>query len=112
MAVPWLVVGNLVLGNLDKIVAMVRPGFTQKRIDSLHLQTDLLNQQIAELQAASAANAEQIRALAAQLKDVVGALEQAGSDAVAERAVTRRIAYAALLLAAAGLATGIFALVH
>jgi uncharacterized coiled-coil protein SlyX len=112
MAVPWLVVGNLVLGNLDKIVAMVRPGFTQKRIDSLHSQTDLLNQQIAELQAASAANAEQIRALAAQLKDVVGALEQAGSDAVTERAVTRRIAYAALLLAAAGLGTGIFALVH
>jgi len=71
-----------------------------------------LNQQIAELQAASAANAEQIRALAAQLKDVVGALEQAGSDAVAERAVTRRIAYAALLLAATGLGTGIFALVH
>ena len=112
MPVPWMAVGNLVLGNLDKLMAVVRPGFTQKKIDSLHSQTDLLNQQIAELQAASAANAEQIRALAAQLKDVVGALEQAATDAVAQRVVTRRIAYVALCLAAAGLATGIFALVH
>ena len=112
MASPWLMVGNLVLGNLDKIMAVVRPGFTQRKIDSLHSQTDLLNQQIAELQAASAANAEQIRALAVQLKDVVGALEQAGTDAAAERAVTRRIAYVALLLAAVGIVTGVFALVH
>jgi len=43
---------------------------------------------------------------------VVGALEQAGTDAAAERSVTRRIAYAALLLAAAGLATGVFALLR
>ena len=112
MASPWVMVGNLVLGNLDKIMAVVRPGFTQKKIDSLHSQTDLLNQQIAELQAASADNAEQIRALAVQLKDVVGALEQAGTDAAAERAVTRRIAYVALLLAAVGIVTGVFALVH
>ena len=112
MAVPWLVVGNLVLGNLDKIMAVVRPGFTQKKIDSLHSQTDLLNQQIAELQAASAANAEQIRVLAAQLKDVVAALEQAGTEAAAERAVTRRIAIAALIVAVAALGAGIFAIVH
>lgn len=112
MAVPWLVVGNLVLGNLDKIMAVVRPGFTQKKIDSLNSQTDLLNQQIAELQSASAANAEQIRALAAQLKDVVGALEQAGTNAALDRAVTRRIAYVALSLAVAGLAIAVFTLVH
>jgi len=112
MAVPWLVVGNLVLGNLDKIMAVVRPGFTQKKIDSLHSQTDLLNQQIAELQAASAANAEQIRALAAQLKDVVAALELAGTEAAAERAITRRLALAAVIIAAAALAVGIFAMIH
>jgi len=112
MAVPWLVVGNLVLGNLDKIMAVVRPGFTQKKIDSLHSQTDLLNQQIAELQAASAANAEQIRVLAAQLKDVVAALEQAGTDAAAERAVTRRIAVAGLGLAGASLVVAGIALLR
>ncbi|HEU4593315.1 MAG TPA: hypothetical protein VFS13_20595 [Steroidobacteraceae bacterium] len=110
MAVPWLAVGNLVLGNLDKIIGVVRPGFTRKQIETLDSQTDLLNQQIAELQAASAANAEQVRELASQLKDVVAALEQAGIDAARDRAATRRIAYLALALGAAGVALGIAAL--
>lgn len=110
MAVPWLAVGNLVLGNLDKIIGVVRPGFTRKQIETLDSQTDLLNQQIAELQAASAANAEQVRELASQLKDVVAALEQAGIDAARDRAATRRVAYIALALGAAGLALGAAAL--
>ena len=110
MAVPWLVVGNLVLNNLDKIIAVVKPAFTRKKIETLGSQTDLLNQQIAELQAASAANAEQIRDLATQLKDVVSGLEQAGVAAARERAVTRRLATAALGLALVGCALGVAAL--
>ncbi len=111
MPVPWLAVGSLVLGNLDKIMAVVRPAFTRRKIEAVDTQTDLLNQQIAELQAAAAANADQIRALAAQLKDVVAALEQVGTAAAEERAVTRRISYVAcglglvaLVLACLGLA--------
>jgi len=95
MALPWLAVGNLVLGNLDKIMAVVRPGFTRRNA-AAGAQAELLDQQITELQAAAAANGEQIRALAAQLKDVVSALEQAGVDAAAERAATRRLALVAL----------------
>jgi len=101
MALPWLAVGNLVLGNLDKIMAVVRPGFTRRNA-AAGAQAELLDQQITELQAAAAANGEQIRALAAQLKDVVSALEQAGVDAAAERAATRRLALVALGLAVAG----------
>ena len=112
MAVPWLAVGSLVLGNLDKIMAVVKPAFTRSKIETVDTQADLLNQQIAELQAAAAANAEQIRALAAQLKDVVAALEQAGLAAAAERAATRRLALAALLLGLAGVALGIVGLVR
>jgi uncharacterized coiled-coil protein SlyX len=109
MPVPWLAVGSLVLGNLDKIMAVVRPAFTRRKIETLDSQTDLLNQQIAELQAAAAANAEQIRALATQLKDVIAALEQAGSAAAAERATTRRLSYAAMLLGLAGATLGVLA---
>ncbi len=109
MPVPWLAVGSLVLGNLDKIMAVVKPGFTRRKIDAVDTQTDLLNQQIAELQAAAAANAEQVRALAAQLKDVVAALEQAGLEAARERAATRRLAYVALVLGVAGLVFGVAA---
>jgi hypothetical protein len=111
MPVPWLAVGNLVLGNLDKILDVVRPGFTRRKIEAVDSQTDLLNQQIAELQSAAAANTEQIRNLAAQLKEVIAGLEQAAASAARERAATRRIAYAAgvlslvaLLLAGYGLA--------
>jgi uncharacterized coiled-coil protein SlyX len=106
---PWLAVGSLVLGNLDKIMAVVRPAFTRSKIEAVDSQTDLLNQQIAELQAAAAANAEQIRALASQVKDVVAAIEQAGLDAAAERAATRRLAMAALLVGFAALIAGIAA---
>ena len=112
MPVPWLAVGSLVLGNLDKIMAVVRPGFTRKKIETLDTQTDLLNQQIAELQSAAAANAEQIKVLAGQLKDVVAALEQAALSAAAERAVTRKFALLALALASAALALGVYAIVH
>jgi len=109
MPVPWLAVGSLVLGNLDKIMSVVRPAFTRSKIEALDAQPDLLNQQIAELQAAAAANAEQIRVLAAQLKDVVAAIEQAGLAAAAERAATRRLAIAALLIGIAALIVGTIA---
>ena len=72
MAVPWLAVGKLVLNNLDTIIGVVKPGFTRKKVDGLPSQTDLLNQQIAELQAAASSNAEQIKQLAAQVKEAGG----------------------------------------
>lgn len=110
MAVPWLAVGSLVLGNLDKIMAVVRPAFTRRNTAGAGT-ADVLDQQINELQAAAAANAEQIRALAAQLKDVVAALEQAGVAAAAERAATRRLALFALVLGTAGCVLGVVSLI-
>jgi hypothetical protein len=110
MPVPWLAVGNLVLGNLDKILDVVRPGFTRRKIEAVDAQADLLNQQIGELQSAALANTEQIRALAAQLKEVVSGLEQAAATAARERAATRRISYVACALAVAALVMAGFAL--
>ena len=95
MALPWLVVGKLVLGNLDTIIGVVKPVFTRKKVETLPTQTDLLNQQIVELQVAASNNAEQIKQLAAQLKEVVAALEQAAIDASAQRASLTRWAHAA-----------------
>lgn len=100
MAVPWLIVGNLVLNNLDKIIGVVRPGFTRKKVEVGSAQFDLLNQQITELQTASSTNAEQIKELAAQVKEVVGALAQAAANAAEERAAVRRLVYAALTASA------------
>lgn len=96
MALPWLAVGKLVLGNLDTIIGVVKPAFTRKKVDELPNQTDLLNQQIAELQTAASNNAEQIKQLAAQVKELVAALAQAATEAAAQRAAVRRWSYLAL----------------
>ena len=106
MALPWLAVGQLVLNNLDTIMGVVKPAFTRKRADTLAMQTDLLNQQIAELQAAASGNAEQIRQLAAQVKELVEALAQSATEAASQRASAKRWSYAAVTvsLVAVGLA--------
>lgn len=99
MAVTWLAVGKLVLANLDTIVGVAKPLFTRKKADSPPTEADLVSQQIAELQAASSGNAERIRDLAAQLKQVVTALDEAALAAAAERERARRLAIAAIALA-------------
>jgi len=96
MAVTWLAAGKLVLANLDTIVGVAKPLFTRKKLESLPSQTDLINQLISELQAASSSNTEQIKELAAQLKQVVTALNQAELNAAAEREKARRLVIAAI----------------
>jgi len=96
MPVPWLAVGKLVLGNLDTIIGVVRPAFTRKPADAAPAQTKLLNQQIAELQAACARNAEQIQALAADLKQVVTALDEAALKLAAARTQARMLSIVAI----------------
>jgi uncharacterized membrane-anchored protein YhcB (DUF1043 family) len=110
MPVPWLAVGKLVLGNLDTILNVVRPAFTRQRLNEAADRTALLDQQIAELQAAAANNAEQVQALAAQLKEVVAALAQSAAEVSAERAARRRMAQIALTLAAVALVSSFAAL--
>jgi len=105
MAVPWLAVGNLVLGNLDKIIGFVNPGFTRRKADVASAQFDLINQQIAELQNAASIEAEQTRNLAAQVKEVVEALAHAAANATAERALMRRLVTTAISLSV--LSTGL-----
>ena len=95
MTLPWLAVGKLVLANLDTIIGVVKPAFTRKKIET-PTQTDLLNQQIAELQAAASGNAEQIKQLAAQMKEVVTAVEQAAATAASERKMLRKLCVAAM----------------
>ena len=103
MPVPWLALGSLVLGNIDNIMKVVRPAFTRKKLEDATDRTALLDQQIAELQAAAASNAEQVRELAAQLKEVVAALAQSAAEVTAERAARQRMARMALVLAGVAL---------
>lgn len=98
MAVPWLAVGQLVFANLDAIIEVVKPAFTRKKVNALPSEADLLNQQILELQAAASGNAEQIKQLAAQLKEVITALEQAARRAALEREKLGRLCLVAVAI--------------
>jgi hypothetical protein len=97
MALPWIAVGQLVLGNLDNIIRVVKPGFTRRNVETV-AQTDLLNQQIAELQTASTNNAEQIGLLAAQLKEFVASVSQSADEAATQRVAAVRLARVAIAL--------------
>lgn len=109
MAVPWLAVGKLVLANLDTIIGVVRPAFTRKKVEALPSQTDLLNLQIAELQSAASGNAEQIKQLAAQLKEVVTAVGQAAASAASERKILRGLCLAAMAISVASIVVAVLA---
>jgi len=107
MAVPWLAVGQLVLGNLDNIIRVVKPAFTRRPVDTPATQTDLLNQQIAELQTASSNNAEQIGQLATQLKEFVATVSQSANEAAAQRTAALRLSRVALAISVVALLAAI-----
>jgi hypothetical protein len=110
MALPWLAVGKLVLDNLDTIIGVVKPAFTRKKVEALPSQSDLLNQQISELQAAASSNADQIGRLAAQLKEVVAALEQAAMNAHSEREKLRKLCLVTMAISLVSI-VGVIALI-
>lgn len=110
MPVPWLTVGKLVLGNLDTILGVVRPAFTRKKLEEAADRTALLDQQIAELQAAAASNAEQVAQLAGQLKEVVAALAQSAAEVQADRLARRRMMQVSVAMSGLALVASIVAL--
>jgi hypothetical protein len=80
----WLIPAlKAILPHLGTIVTTAAPVFTKKSADAAANQAVLLQQQITELQTAAAANDALIKELAAQIQQVVTALEQAAS--IAER---------------------------
>jgi len=83
----WLIPAlKAVLPHIGTIVSVAAPVFTRKSADAAN-QAQLVQQQIAELQAAAAQNAGSIKALAEQLQGTVAALEQAA--AIAETKLRR-----------------------
>lgn len=89
-----------VLPHLGTIVSAVAPVFTRKKSDAAANQMHLLQEQIAELQAAASQNTAYIKELAAQLQTTIKALEQ--TAAIAETKIRRALwlSVAAIVLAA------------
>ena len=103
MAASWLVALKAVVPYLEPLANVALPLFTKKKADAVSNQMELLQQQIAELQSASSANAERLRELAEQLKAVVVALEQAGTNVERANRQVQVLAVLALVVACVSL---------
>jgi hypothetical protein len=76
----WLIPAlKAVLPHIGTIVSTAAPVFTKKNAAAAANQTTLLQQQIAELQAAASENDAHIKELAAQIKSTVEVLETGAS---------------------------------
>lgn len=94
MAAWFLPALKAVLPHVGTIISVAAPVFTRKSAEAAN-EAQLVRQQIAELQAAAAQNADNIKALAEQLQVTVTALHQAA--AIAEARLRR--AYLLCLIA-------------
>jgi len=94
----WLIPTlKAILPHVSDVVSAVKPAFTRKKVEAPAGAGDLLQQQIAELQAAASQNADHIKELAAQLQSTVAALEHAA--ATAEARLRRAIVMCAVAMA-------------
>ncbi|MDB5865120.1 MAG: hypothetical protein JWO70_2926 [Betaproteobacteria bacterium] len=96
---------KLILPHVGNIVAAAKPAFTRKAGDPAE-QAGVVQQQIAELQAAASQNAAHIKELAEQLRLTVAALEQGAVDTEKRMRRASTLSMSALVIAvlAAGLA--------
>jgi len=94
----WLIPTlKAILPHVSDVVSAVKPVFTRKKAGVAPAAGgDLVQQQIAELQAAAAQNADHIKELAAQLQSTVAALEQAA--ALAETRLRRAVVMCAVAM--------------
>ncbi len=94
-----------VLPHIGDIVSATKPAFTNRRPDVAANQTELVQQQIAELQAAVSQQSVHVKELAAQLENTVLALEKAAQ--LAEARLRRVLLFAAVAAAFAVAALGV-----
>jgi hypothetical protein len=94
----WLIPTlKAILPHVSDVVSAVKPVFTRRKAETAIAGGDLMQQQIAELQAAAAQNTDHIKELAAQLQSTVAALEQAA--ALAEARLRRAVIMCAVAMA-------------
>lgn len=106
----WLIPAlKAVLPHVGDILSAAKPVFTKKKPETppgvAPAPAELVQQQIAELQAAASQQSAHIKELAAQLENTVAALEKAAS--IAEERLRRVLIFTALSAALAIAALGV-----
>ncbi len=107
MAAWFLPALKAVLPHVGTIISVAAPVFTRRGAGAAS-EAQLVQQQIAELQAAASQNAANIKALAEQLQGTVAALQQAAAIAEARLRRAWLLCLAAIGLSAVTFAAALF----
>jgi hypothetical protein len=103
---------KLILPHVGNIVAAAKPAFTKLRNGDPADQGNIVQQQIAELQAAASENATHIKELAEQLRLTVATLEKGAADTEARIKRAYAIAFTGVVLSIGTLAVALYALLR
>ena len=102
----WLLPAlKAVLPHVGDILSAAKPAFTKRKPDALANPSELVQQQITELQSAVSQQSAHIKELAAQLENTITALEKAGQ--LAEARLRRVLIFTAVSAAFAVAALGV-----
>ncbi|HEY5896624.1 MAG TPA: hypothetical protein VIV54_03610 [Burkholderiales bacterium] len=102
----WLIPAlKAVIPHVGDILNAAKPAFTKRKPEPAANQGDLMQQQIAELQAAVSQQSSHIKELAAQLENTITAIEKAA--VLAEERLRRVLIFTALAAAISVAALGI-----
>ncbi|HUQ76563.1 MAG TPA: hypothetical protein VM183_17720 [Burkholderiales bacterium] len=102
----WLLPAlKAVLPHMGDILSAAKPAFTKRKPETVANPADLVQQQIAELQAAVSQQSAHIKELAAQLENTITALDKAAL--LAEARLRRVLIFTAVAAAFAVAALGI-----
>jgi soluble cytochrome b562 len=102
----WLLPAlKAVLPHMGDILSAAKPAFTKRKPEPAANQAELVQQQIAELQAAVSQQSAHIKELAAQLENTITALDKAA--VLAEARLRRVLIFTAVAAAFAVAALGI-----
>jgi len=105
----WLIpVLKSVLPYVGTIVSAAAPVFTKKSADAAANQAILLQQQVTELQAAASANDANIKELAIQMQNTMGALEMGASLAEKRHQWILVLCISAIIISVISLSTALY----
>jgi len=105
----WLIPAlKAVLPHIGTIISATAPAFTKKGAAPTTDQTQLLQQQISELQTAASQNATHVKELAEQLQRTVAAIEEAATEAKATHQKAWQLSLAAIGISAFALFAVVF----
>jgi len=108
----WLLPAlKAVLPHVGSILDVAVPVFTRRSAAAAANQAQLVQEQIAELQAAATQNGENVKALAGELRATVRALQEAAAIADARQRRALILCASALVLACVALAAALFVLI-